>query len=193
MVLMRSTGLSSWSNTQAALETPAGVVSSSCAYVANGHRNLRRAHRDLSVVTLWRRRDSLACAFRERANVAASRLMLAGAIPARIGSWFTGVVRRHPEMVIRVLLRAASSFLTWELRHQTGAQHSAAESTRDWVEIRSVFVAAPQVVQTRRHIRATRAVVFALTLSRCCLNVSVLSSFTQMWEWTGTAAGLGLP
>ena len=33
--------------------------------------------------------------------MAASLLMEAGAIPARIGSWFTGMARRVPEIVCR--------------------------------------------------------------------------------------------
>ena len=42
--------------------------------------------------------------------MAASLLMEAGMIPARMGSWFTGVTCRVPEIVCRALLRVKSSF-----------------------------------------------------------------------------------
>ena len=44
--------------------------------------------------------------------MAASLLLDAGAIPARMGSWFTGVACRVPEIVCMALLRVTSSFLT---------------------------------------------------------------------------------
>ena len=54
---------------------------------------------------------------------------------------------------------------------------SAAEKTRARVEMRMVYVAAPQVVPARRRIRETRGVVFADILSRCCRKVRIRSSF----------------
>ncbi|XP_061923175.1 uncharacterized protein mlphb [Entelurus aequoreus] len=172
--------------TQVALEVSADVVlNSSWACMAKGRLDFRRTRRGVSVTILWRRWDSLVCAFRERASGAASCLMFAGAMPARMGSWFTGVPRRHPETVRRALLRATSNFFTWALRHQTGAQYSAAENTRASADMCSVFVVAPHVVPASRRIRAARALVFALALCRCCLNVSVLSSFTPRYVGTG--------
>ena len=77
-----------------------------------GHHYLRCAHCGLSVTVLWKC-DFLFCAFLEGASMAASLLMEARAIPARIGSWFTGVVCRIQNIVLRALLRVTSSFLTW--------------------------------------------------------------------------------
>ena len=45
--------------------------------------------------------------------MAASLLMEAGAIPVKMGSWFTGVAFRVLEIVHRSLLKVTSSFLTW--------------------------------------------------------------------------------
>ena len=45
-----------------------------------------------------------------------------GATPARIGSWLTGVACRQPETVRKAVLSVMSSFLVWELLHQTGEQ-----------------------------------------------------------------------
>ena len=45
--------------------------------------------------------------------MAASLLIDAGAIPARMGSCFNGVACRIPERACRALLRVTSSFLTW--------------------------------------------------------------------------------
>ena len=137
------------------------------------------------MVSPWRFWDSIACAFRARASMAPSRLTSAGAIPQRKASWFVGVARRHLETVHRAVLRAVSSLFTWGLRHQTGAQYSALENTRASVEMRSVFLEAPHVMPARQHISAAWQVVFALTLSRCCLNDSVLSSFTPRYVGKG--------
>ena len=75
-------------------------------------------------------------------------------MPARIGSWLTGVACRQPETVHKAVLSIMSSFLVWELLHQTGEQYSAAEETSAWVEVCRVLVKAPQVVPDKRHIRA---------------------------------------
>ena len=83
-------------------------------------------------------------AFRAKARVAAFRLRPAGAIPAKTGSWNTGVGLRQPDMVRRELLIATSTFFTCGLLLQTGAQYSAAGNTRACVEIRSVLAEAPQ-------------------------------------------------
>ena len=64
-------------------------------------------------------------AFRAKARVAAFRLRPAGAIPAKTGSWNTGVGLRQPDMVCRELLIATSTFFTCGLLLQTGAQYSA--------------------------------------------------------------------
>ena len=78
--------------------------------------------------------------------MAAFRLRPTGAIPAKTGSWNTGVGLRQPDMVRRELLIATSTFFTCGLLLQTGAQYSAAGNTRACVEIRSVLAEAPQVV-----------------------------------------------
>ena len=69
-----------------------------------------------------------------------------------------------------------SSFFVCGLLHQTGAQDSAAEKTRAWVEMQRVFVAAPQVVPARRRISETWNVVFADIFSRCCRKVRARST-----------------
>ena len=78
--------------------------------MAKGRHDLRRVRCGLSVTVLWRRCDSLFCAFLESASMAASLLMKAGVIPARMGCWFTGVARRVPGIILRALLRVTSSF-----------------------------------------------------------------------------------
>ena len=161
---------------------PADVLlSSSWACREKGCRDLRRLRCGLFMTVLWRRWASLISAFRARASVAPSRLTSAGAIPARTGSWLVGVARRHPETVRKASFRAVSSFLTWGLRHHTGAQYSAAVKTRASVEVRSVLVVAPHVVPASLRMSAVRAVVLALALSRCSLKESVLSSFTPRY------------
>ena len=152
------------------LETSSGVERRRrWACSANGRLDFRRAGEGLSEMTRWRMWSSYFAAFRVSARTAVSRRMVGGAIPARMGSWLTGVGRRHPATVRMALLRTVSSCFVWELLHQTGAQYSAAELTSAWVEIRSVFVAAPQVVPARRRMRATLDVVLAFRQSRCCL------------------------
>ena len=64
---------------------------------------------------------------------------------------------------------------------QTGAQYSAVEKTRAWVDSRNVLAEAPQVVPARRRINATLDVTFALTSSRCCLKDSVRSRRTPRY------------
>ena len=50
------------------------------------------------------------------------------------------------ETVRKAVLSIMSSFLVWELLHQTGEQYSAAEKTSAWVEVWRVLVKVPQVV-----------------------------------------------
>ena len=57
----------------------------------------------------------------------------------------TGVACIQPETVRKALVSVASSFLVWELWHQTWAQYLAVENTSAWVEMRKVLVEAPQV------------------------------------------------
>ena len=85
-------------------------------------------------VVLWRMCQSCFRAFLARARVAASRRRPAGAIPARTGSRTIGVDFRHPVMIRRALLIATSTFFACGLLLHTGAQYSAAEKTRAWVE-----------------------------------------------------------
>ena len=53
----------------------------------------------ISVAVLWRRWSSSLVAFRDRARTAASRHIIGGAMPARIGNWLTGVACRQPKTV----------------------------------------------------------------------------------------------
>ena len=88
---------------------------------------------------------------------------------------------RQPVMVRSELLITVSTFLTWGLLHQAGAQYSAAEKTNAWVEMRSVWAEAPQEVPARRRISDTLDVTLALTSSRCWLKDSVLSRRTPRY------------
>ena len=120
-------------------------------------------------------------AFLAKAKVDAFRLRPAGAIPAKIRSCNTRDGLRQPEMVRRELLIATSTFFTYGLLLQTGAQYSAAGNTRACVEIRSVLAEAPQVVPARRRMSATLDVTFPATSSRCCLKFSIRSRRTPRY------------
>lgn len=93
----------------ACLGMSAGAMHSGAwACKAKGRRGLRCVHYGVPVTTLWRRWSSLSCAFRERANVAASPLTSAGVMPANTGSWLTGMAHRLPDMVHRTPLSAVT-------------------------------------------------------------------------------------
>ena len=100
-------------------------------------------------------------------RTAASWRSVGGAMPEGIGSWLIGVVCRRPETVRKAVLSVVSSFLVWELLHQTGEQYLAAEKTSARVEVSRILVKAPQVVPDRRRIRVTQANVLADKFSRC--------------------------
>lgn len=97
------------------------------------------------------------------------------------GSWLLCV----QQFVVYPHIRSIDCSVQWGLRHQTGAQYTAAENTKYSVEMCSVFIVAPHVVLARWCISAAHAVVFALTLTKCCLNDSVLSSFTPRYAQEG--------
>ena len=124
------------------------------------------------------------------ARTAASRRSAAGAMSERIHRWLTGVVHRDPEDVRRELFSNTPCFFVCGLLHQTSAQYSAAEKTRVWMEMRSVFVAAPQVVLARWRIRQTQDVVFADSFSRCCWKVRAWLSFTP--RYVGVASNCSM-
>ena len=110
-------------------------------------------------------------------------------MPARMGSFLTGVVHRQLEMVSRALLRVESSFFVWELLHQTGAQYSATEKTSAWVGMCRVLVEAPHMVPARQWIRAMWDIVLADRFSRCWRNIREQSSLTpryvgEAWNWS---------
>ena len=52
----------------------------------------------------------------------------------------------------KAVLSIMSSFLVWELLHQTGDHYSAADKTSAWVEVCRVLVKVPQVVPDRQRI-----------------------------------------
>ena len=109
-------------------------------------------------------------AFRARRGWLLSAVGPQGAILVKTGSQSTGAGLRQPDMVHRELLIATSTFFTCGLLLQTGAQCSAAGSTRACVKIRSVLAEAPQVVPARRRMSETLDVTFPATSSRCCLK-----------------------
>ena len=117
-------------------------------------------------------------AFQARFSVAASLRKYGGAIPERIGSWFTGVVCRQPEIFRNAAWMVVSILEVCLFLSHTGAQYSAAENTRAWVDNRSVFVAAPHIVPARLRIKEIRAEIFCFIPTRWSLKVSDLSSFT---------------
>ena len=111
--------------------------------------------------------------FRAKARVAAFRLRPAGAIPAKTGSWNTGVDLRQPHMVRRELLIATSTYFTCGLLLQTGVQCSTAENTRACEEIHSLLADAPEVVPAIRRMSETLDVSLPATSSRCYLKFSI--------------------
>ena len=78
----------------------AGVVA---LFWAKGRRDFNRLRIGGIVTTSCRRWETFFTAVRESASVATSLRRLAGAIPARMGSWLTGVARRQPVMVRKAL------------------------------------------------------------------------------------------
>ena len=80
----------------------------------------------------------------------------AGWMPARIGRLSAGLGRRHPVTIRKASLMVGSMRRVWALRHQTGAQYSVVEWTRDRVGFRNVV--APE--QTSHLKSATRDVKF---------------------------------
>jgi len=66
-------------------------------------------------------------------------------MPVRIGRLTGSVGRRHPVTICKTSLMLGSIRRVCALRHQTGAQNSADESTRDKVAaVRNVVTPAPQ-------------------------------------------------
>jgi len=80
---------------------------------------------------------------RARDSVAPLRRSSAGWMSARIGRLSAGLGHRHPVTIGKASLMAGSMRQVWALRHQTGAQYSAVEWTRDRVAVRRVAVPAP--------------------------------------------------
>ena len=156
---------------------------------ANGCCDFRRACGGISVAVLWRRWSSSLVAFRDRGG----QLLLGTALAVRcrqksgVGwpEWRAG----NRRLTCKAVLSVVSSFLVWELLHQTGEQYSVTEKTCAWVEVCRVLVKVPQVVPDRQCIRATRADVLADKFSRCWRNVSMQSSLTlryvrAAWNWS---------
>ena len=82
---------------------------------ANGRRDFRRECGEISMAVLWRRRSSGLMAFQDRARTAASWHSVSGAIPARIQK------KQGIGSLGKAVLSIVSSFLVWELLHQTGS------------------------------------------------------------------------
>ena len=80
---------------------------------------------------------------------------------------------------------ATSTFVTCGLLLQTRAQYSAAENTRDCVQIRSVLADAPRVVPARRRMREPLRVILPATSSRCCLKFNIRSRRTSRYLRNG--------
>jgi len=115
---------------------------------------------------------------RARDSVVPMRWSSAGWMAARIGRLSAGVERRHPVTIRKESLITESMRRVWALRHQTGAQYSVVEWTRDKVAVRKDFAPAPQPEPASRLRNATRYVSFLRSDSRCRRYVSDLSNVT---------------
>ena len=60
--------------------------------------------------------------------------------PEKIGRWFVGVGRRHPVTMRKASFKTLSMRRECAMRHQTGAQYSAVEQTKDRAAVRSDLV-----------------------------------------------------
>ena len=117
--------------------------------------------------------------------MARSRRSSVGRIPAKTNRLSVGVERRHPVTMRSASLIGLLMRRVWVLRHQTGAQYSAAECTRARVAVRNVVAPAPQVDPASRLRSPTRVVSFLRSDSKCRRNVSALSNF--MPRYVGSA------
>jgi len=152
---------------------------SCCAAGTNGCLDLRRcAAAPDGRVSAERRRCPGSMARRPRDSVAPLRRSSAGWVPARIGRLSAGVGRRHPVTIRKASLMVGSVRRVWALRHQTGAQYSAVEWTRDRVAIRNGIPPAPQPEPASRLRSTTCDVIFLRSDSRCRRYVSDLSNVT---------------
>ena len=101
-----------------------------------------------------------------RESVAPWRRSSAGWMPERTGRYTDGVGRRHPVTMRKASFITLSISRMCTLRHQTGAQYSAIEQTRDRAAVRNVLALAPQPVPASRLNSETRAHNFLRNASR---------------------------
>ena len=92
-----------------------------------------------------------------------------GAMPDRISNSPVGVGRKHSVIRRSVSFSPTSSFLLWQLRHQTGPAYSAALKTNAIADVRMVGVLAPHDEQSRQCRRLLRARIFWHRPSTCYL------------------------
>ena len=163
---------------------------SCCAAVTNGCLDLRRRAFaiDGQVNAEWSRCPG-SMARRPRDSMAPLRRSSAGWTPVRIGRLSAGVGRMHSVTIGKASLMAGSMRRVWALRHQTGAQYSAVECTRDRVAVRNVVAPAPQPEPASRLKNATCDGSFLGSDSRCRRYVSDLSNVTPRYLGSGRKAG----
>ena len=111
-------------------------------------------------------------------SVAPKRGSSAGWMPERIGRWSVGVERRHPVTMRKVSFKALSMKRVCVLQHQTGAQYSALEQTKNRAAVRNVLAPAPHPDPASRLRSVTRVASFLRKVSKWWWNVSDLSGFT---------------
>ena len=87
--------------------------------------------------------------------MAASLLIEAGAIAARMGNWFTGLACRMPEIVHRALLMVTFSFFDMVTTTPNRGTVLCSREHKAWVAVHSIFIVAPYVVPASQRIRAT--------------------------------------
>ena len=67
-----------------------------------------------------------------------------------VNRWSVGVGRSHPVTMRKASFRSLSIRRVWTTRHQTGAQYSAVEQTRDRAAFRGVLAPTPHAEPTNR-------------------------------------------
>ena len=99
-------------------------------------------------------------------STAPNRWSSAGRMPARTGKSTVSVARKHPVTMRKALLRMLSIRRVCVLRHQTGAQYSAVEQTKERTEMRNVLAPAPHPDPASRLNSPTRVESFLRKASK---------------------------
>ena len=90
-------------------------------------------------------------------SVAPKRRSSAGWMPEKVGRWSVGVGRRHLVTMRKASFKTLSMRRVCALRHQTNAQYSAVELTKDRAALRSVL-APPSHYEPSSRLRSVMRV-----------------------------------